>query len=90
MVLLISYDLNGHERPSAYATIAKIIRDNAEDVRKPLYSQWFVKTSLTPSQWVELLKSAFDADDKAFILQVKHPYDGWQEKEFYAWLEANI
>jgi hypothetical protein len=39
MVLLISYDLNGHERPSAYADIRRVIEREATDFRRALYSQ---------------------------------------------------
>lgn len=42
MVLLISYDLNGKERPSSYADVKGFIEANAISWARPLYSQWFV------------------------------------------------
>lgn len=90
MVHLISYDLNGHERPAAYAKVAKIINDNAQDWMKPLYSQWFVKTELTTEQWIELLAPAFDRGDRAFVVQVQYPYTGWLTEEEHNWITANI
>lgn len=89
MVHLISYDLNDHEQASAYTKIEKIIKDNAEDVRKPLYSQWFVKTTLSPNQWVQILNSALDSDDSIFVMQVQQPYPGWLSNSIHDWLNEN-
>jgi len=38
MVLLISYDLDNHERPSSYAAVRAVIERYAASARKPLYS----------------------------------------------------
>jgi hypothetical protein len=45
VVLLVSYDLNGRERPSSYSAVRQVIEPNAIDYRRPLYSQWFVETN---------------------------------------------
>ena len=89
-VLLISYDLNGHERPSAYEDVKDVIEALAEDHRKPLYSQWFVKTDKTVHEWSDLLREVMDKDDKLFIIQVKRPYQGWLKKDLWTWLKENI
>jgi hypothetical protein len=45
MVLLISFDLNNHERPSSYAAVRAVIERHAASARKPLYSPWLVETA---------------------------------------------
>ena len=48
MVLLVSYDLYGKERPSAYADVKRQIQQNATAYMKPLYSQWLIMRSAEP------------------------------------------
>jgi len=90
VVLLISYDLNGHERPSAYASVKKKIEDGAKSFRKPLYSQWLVETDASPDAWLEHLKPVIDANDRLFILRVQRPYSGWLDKEIWEWLSPRL
>lgn len=90
MVLLISYDLNGHERPSAYQDVKKLIEEKAISAIKPLYSQWFVETNETPDSWVESLATVMDDDDSCFVVQVKHPYQGWLTKKHWEWLGERV
>lgn len=90
MVLLISYDLNGNERPEAYEAVKKIIIDNSDDRIKPLYSQWFVKTTESPQTWVDRLKPATDRNDRLFVLQVNRPYQGLLTDTQWEWLRSNV
>lgn len=88
MVLLISYDLNGRERPAAYALVKRTIESNAISYRKPLYSQWFVETEYGPDAWVEMLRKVMDSDDGLFVIRVRPPYQGWIDRSIWAWLSA--
>jgi hypothetical protein len=90
MVLLISYDLNGHERPAAYTAVKKAIEEGSVDFRRPLYSQWFVETEATPNDWQQHLSKVMDANDKLFICQVAPGSDGWLDKEVWTWLNARV
>jgi hypothetical protein len=90
MVLLISYDLNGHERPDAYDDVKKVITTNAIAYLKPLYSQWFVETSEGPGTWVERLTKVIDSDDQLFVVKVTKPYQGWLTKSEWEWLDARV
>jgi hypothetical protein len=89
MVLLISYDLNGHERPNAYRAVARAIEGASEDFRRPLYSQWLVVTKASPTAWREYLTQYMDADDHLFICEVVRGRDGWLPGEVWDWLTAN-
>jgi hypothetical protein len=71
MILLISYDLNGWERPAAYEAVAEVIETHAQDHRRPLYSQWLVLTGIAQNQWLELLTAVTDQDDSIFIVPVR-------------------
>jgi hypothetical protein len=90
MILLISYDLNGNERPEAYEAVKKVIIDNSISHIKPLYSQWFVETDDGPDTWVDRLKEVTDQSDRLFVLQVKRPYQGLLTEKQWEWLGAHI
>jgi hypothetical protein len=90
MVLLISYDLDGHERPSAYQAVKKRIEEAATSLRRPLYSQWLVETASSPDQWVEHLKPVIDSNDKLLVVRVQSPYQGWLPKEIWEWLSPRL
>lgn len=92
MVLLISYDLMSHERPSSYAAVKNYIEKHAESAIRPLYSQWFVQTSYTPDAWVQALRDneLIDNDDQLFICQVKWPYQGWLAQHHWDWLNPRV
>lgn len=89
MVLLISYDLDHHARPSAYAAVEKAIKDNALSWAKPLYSQWFVETHDTVNTWHQRIAGvASTKDDCWLILEVQSTRQGWLPKEVWEWLDA--
>jgi hypothetical protein len=92
MVLLISYDLNGHERPSSYTKVKNYIEKYAQAFTRPLYSQWFIETKSTPQQWTEALISngLIDKNDRLFICSVHTDYWGWLSKSDWDWLKARI
>lgn len=90
MVLLISYDLDGHERPSAYQAVKKKIEDAATSFKRPLYSQWLVETTASPDEWVEHLKPVLDGDDRLLVVRVQAPYQGLLSKEVWDWLAQRL
>jgi hypothetical protein len=90
MVLLISYDLKGHERPSAYQDVKRVIENNAIDYKRPLYSQWFVETSASVDTWADRLTKVIDSNDKLFICEVKGHTNGWLPKDVWEWLNARV
>jgi hypothetical protein len=92
MVLLISYDLNGKERPSAYEAIKKAIETKAVAQIRPLYSQWFVETNDDPAAWVQYLKgtNVIDGNDKLFVVPVTSPRQGLLTKAEWAWLKERV
>lgn len=90
MILLVSYDLNGRERPASYAAVKEVIEKNCIAWAKPLYSQWFVETSSTPAWWSETLKLVMDANDRLFISQVVRGYSGWLNQEIWDWLNPRV
>jgi hypothetical protein len=88
MVLLISYDLNGHERPAAYEVVEKMIKNKAISWAKPLYSQWFVDTTESPTTWSNRMKEITDSNDRWFICRVNGERQGWLSQEVWDWLNA--
>ena len=90
MVLLISYDLNGHERPSAYAAVKEMIEQNSTSSVKPLYSQWFVETDESPAVWHKRMKDVADDNDRWFIDKVTGDYIGMLSTEAVNWLKERV
>lgn len=90
MVLLISYDLNGHERPVAYEAVRQVIESAARDFRRPLRSQWLVDTADSPDAWADRLYPVIDADDRLLICEVTSPNQGWLPNEIWIWLNARV
>jgi hypothetical protein len=90
LVLLISYDLNGHERPSAYTSVKKTIEQHAISWARPLYSQWFVQTNDSVQMWSDRIQSVADQNDAWFVLEVRRPYQGWLSKEVWDWLNSRV
>lgn len=87
MVLLISYDLIGHERPAAYQRVKQAIEQNANAAIKPLYSQWLVETNSSPQAWTSTLRGVMDDNDSLLIVQVtNHSYAGFLNRKIWDWL----
>jgi hypothetical protein len=90
MVLLISYDLDHHARPSQYAAVEKMLKENSTSWAKPLYSQWFIETNESADTWSNRMKTVTDSNDYWLIVPVKRPYQGWLKQEVWNWLNARI
>lgn len=90
MVHLISYDLIGHERPSAYEAVESVIESEAESFRRPLYSQGLVETTHSASWWSDQVKTAIDDGDKLFVCRVTAESFGWLPKSIWAWLAERV
>lgn len=88
MILLISYDLNGHERPEAYEQVSHMIKAKATSFRKPLYSQWLVDTSDSIQNWHERMKEITDNNDYWLITQLTSKRQGWLPKDVWDWIDA--
>jgi hypothetical protein len=86
IIILLSYDLNGHERPDAYDDVKQMIVDNAISYKRPLYSQWFIETDDTVQTWHERMKEVTDDNDHWFIVKVARPRQGWFGEATWDWL----
>jgi hypothetical protein len=90
VVLLISYDLNNHERPSSYTAVRAVIERYAISARKPLYSQWLVETEDAPHTWSDRIRAVADEDDRWLVVRVQRPYQGWLPREIWEWLRPRL
>ncbi len=70
MVLLVSYDLDHHARPSQYAAVEKMLKENSTSWAKPLYSQWFIETNESADTWSNRMKTITDSNDYWLIVQL--------------------
>ena len=92
MILLVSYDLNGHERSSAYEKVRKYIERHAISAIRPLWSQWIIQSDAGAVAWATALREngLVDADDRLLVCQVFPPYQGWLAADHWAWLNSRI
>lgn len=90
MVLLISYDLNQHERPRSYEQVRQLIEANAVSWQKPLYSQWLVETNEGADAWSARIRAVLDENDYLLVVQVRRPYQGWLPRGIWDWLNARM
>lgn len=92
MVLLISYDLVGHERPASYDKVRRYIEKHAIGAIRPLYSQWLVQTDASPDAWVKALRDngLVDNDDLLFVCQIRRPYQGVLIADHWTWLNSRV
>jgi hypothetical protein len=91
MVLLISYDLNGRERPASYLAVKRAIETHSIASRKPLYSQWWVQTQRSATYWTDLLAPALDSDDRLFVCRVRvGEYEGMLTDADWKWLRTRV
>jgi hypothetical protein len=90
VVLLISYDLNNHERPSSYEAVRGVVERYAASARKPLFSQWLVETADDAQVWSDRIRAVAHSDDSWFVLRVFRPYQGWLPREIWVWLATRV
>jgi hypothetical protein len=89
MITLISYDLNGHERPSSYEAVRAVIERDAREWVRPLYSQWLVDSDRSPRGWTNALGGVIDNNDNLLVVQVvNHSYFGRANMRVWEWLTA--
>lgn len=86
MLILLSYDLNGHERPSAYEDVKELIVQHSISYCRPLNSQWLIETDETLSTWQDRVKQVADSNDRWLIMEVSRRRTGWLAKSAWAWL----
>lgn len=84
---VITYDLS---KPIAnYEKVFETIKSFGNSIRFQK-SVWIVKTSYSPSQMYDKLKSVLDADDYIFICELQNHYYGWAEEDNWTYLKDKI
>jgi hypothetical protein len=67
-VYLVSYDLIGRETIDDYKTlIAELKRMKAKTI---LYSQWVLRSNMTPVQLRDHLREFIDSNDRILVIEV--------------------
>lgn len=92
MILLLSYDLNEHESADEYNRLISAIKRNAGEGNyvKALYSQWFVDTNLSISQWNGIMRDATDDNDSRMVIELTRKPTGKYKKEAIDWINARL
>jgi hypothetical protein len=58
------------EPARVYGEVKKFIEKYATECKRPLESQWFVKTEKTPSWWTTELMKILDENDRLFVCRI--------------------
>lgn len=90
MVLVISYDLNGRERPSAYAAVKTASKRDAISTGSLSTRSGLVETNSGPDACVDMLKPVMDANDILLVVQVRRPIKGFLTKSLWDSLNARL
>lgn len=92
VIYLVSYDLNKHERPSAYDDVQDALEDNTTSMIRALYSQWLVETDLSLVDIRDALREVMDTDDRLLIVPIRKRADreGWLGRKVWEWLNERV
>ncbi|MCP3163334.1 hypothetical protein [Myxococcus qinghaiensis] len=91
MILLVSYDLKGPERPADYERVKEFIEKNSKSFQRPLYSQWLVETTNNCKWWTDQLEKVTDTDDRFFVCKVfPDNYWGFLDKPIWEWMSPRL
>jgi len=92
MIPLLSYDLNQHESPDEYQRLIKAIKDTAGEgnYAKALYSQWYVDTSLSITDWNTTMRDATDDNDSRMIIKLTERPTGKYNSSAIDWLKQRL
>ena len=92
MILLLSYDLNQHESPDEYQRLIKAIKDTAGEGNyvKALYSQWFVESNLSITDWNATMRNATDDNDNRMIVELTKRPTGKYFSSAIDWLKQRL
>lgn len=92
MILLISYDLIGNERPKDYSRLIAAIEKHAGtgNYVRALYSQWFVDTNKTITEWNEIVKTATDSNDCRVIIRLYDKPTGRYSSSAVDWINTKF
>jgi hypothetical protein len=90
--LLVSYDLASPERIQDYNKIHEYIKGSYSSWAKPLYSQYLIRTTKTPTEVRVDLIQLVDGNDKLLVLDVSN--DDWayynMPSEVASWINKTL
>lgn len=73
---VISYDLDGYERPESYEKVIAAIKELGDWI-KPQYSLFFVDTGLASAEVRDRLTPLFDENDRLLVADVSGDEMAW-------------
>lgn len=88
--ILIGYDLN--KRGQDYTSLIEKIKSLTEGWWHCLDSTWFIKSSLTPVQIRDVLRSYVDSNDELLVMDVSGDAAAWSgfDDACSKWLVDNL
>lgn len=84
---LITYDLN--KTGQDYKKLYDLIKELGSWCHY-MDSTWIINTSLSPNQIVKHLESAFDSNDRLFVVEIKKNYQGLLTEEQWKFINESI
>lgn len=90
IVLLISYDQEHRARPERCQAVHEVIAMHADDMWRPLFSQWMVETDDSPDEWRERIQPVIDWNDNLLIARMTDEYAGYLHDDAWDWLRSRV
>jgi hypothetical protein len=85
---MITYDLNKSGKD--YNGVYQAIKDSSTAWCHYWDSSWLIKSSHTPNEITDKVKTHLDSDDRLIVIEVKDNYQGWLTDEQWKWIRENI
>jgi hypothetical protein len=70
--------------------VDEIIHMYADDICRPLFSQWLVDSDDPPLEWRERIQPVIDYNDNVLIVEMSSEYAGYLQDETWSWLQARV
>ena len=90
IVLLISYDQEHPDRPERCQAVHEVIAMYADDMCRPLYSQWMIETDEPPLEWRDRIQPVIDWDDNLLVVLMTDQYAGYLRDDAWNWLQSRV
>jgi hypothetical protein len=88
MIMLVSYDLTGPERPRSYEAVHTAIATHAGEgnYAQALYSQFLIDSNKSIDHWDAILDSVTDAEDCWLVTEITKNRAGTLTSDAVTWL----
>jgi hypothetical protein len=92
LLLLISYDRPGPDRPEKFEVLDSAIKEAATETLRPLHSLWLVQTEEDVGVWGPRLGEHLSSDDRLLVVRIHSmaSVNGWLPPAQWEWIRERV